>query len=68
MNNKPIKLRGFDPEPKIKPCNLFHTPADMDELEQYLANFNGGEAIAARVSAMMAWNLACKLTAPEVNK
>ena len=68
MNNKPIKLRGFDPEPKIKPCNLFHTPADMDELEQYLAKFSGGEAIAARVSAMIAWNLACKLTAPEVNK
>ena len=72
MNNKPIKLRGFDPEPTIKPaikpCNLFHTPEDMDELEQYLANFSGGEAIAARVSAMMAWNLACKLTAPEVTK
>jgi hypothetical protein len=72
MNNKPIKLRGFDPEPTtkpaIKPCNIFHTPEDMDELEQYLANFSGGEAIAARVSAMMAWNLACKLTAPEVTK
>jgi hypothetical protein len=38
----------------------------MDELEAYLSKFNGGEAVAARVSAMMAWNLACKLTAPEV--
>jgi hypothetical protein len=52
--------------PSIKPCNIFHTPEDMDELEAYLSKFNGGEAVAARVSAMMAWNLACKLTAPEV--
>ena len=70
MNNKPIRLRGFEPtiKPAIKPCNIFHTPEDMDELETYLGNFSGGEAIAARVSAMMAWNLACKLTAPEVTK
>jgi len=52
----------------IKPCNLFHTPADMHELENYLDNFTGSEAIAARVSAMMAWNLACRLTTPEDNK
>jgi len=71
MTNKPIKLRGFDPEPTIKPitaCNLFHTPEDMDELETYLGSFSGSEAIVARVSAMIAWNLACKLTAPEVTK
>jgi len=55
-------------EPIIKPCNIFSTPKDMDELESYLSKFNGGEAVAARVSAMMAWNLACKLTAPEVTK
>lgn len=47
---------------KIKPVDIFHTPADMKEFQDYLALFNGSEAAVAQTCAWMAWNLACKIT------
>lgn len=48
----------------IKPVGLFHTPADVQELQDYLAQFTGQEAVAVNTAAFMAWNLAAKLTTP----
>jgi hypothetical protein len=44
---------------------IVHTPKDVDELQNYIAKFHGGEAIAAFTCAWMAWNLCAKLTNPE---
>ena len=49
----------------LQPVGLVHTPKDMDELQDYISKFHGGEAVAAFTCAWMAWNLACKLTNPE---
>lgn len=47
----------------IKPVGLFHTPENMQELQDWLAQFTGQEAAAVNTAAFMAWNLAAKLTA-----
>ena len=52
----------------LQPVGIVHTPKDMDELQDYIGKFNGGEAVAAFTCAWMAWNLACKLTNPEGRK
>ena len=52
----------------LQPVGIVHTPKDMDELQDYICKFNGGEAVAAFTCAYMAWNLACKLTNPEGRK
>tara|TARA_B110000238_G_C15811490_1_gene304576 strand:- start:295 stop:483 length:189 start_codon:yes stop_codon:yes gene_type:complete len=49
----------------LQPVGIVHTPANLKELENYIAKFSGGEALAAFTCAYMAWNLACKLTNPE---
>ena len=48
----------------IKPVGLFHTPENMQELQDWLAQFTGQEAVAVNTAAFMAWNLAAKLTTP----
>jgi len=45
-----------------------HTPDNLKELEAYIAKFSGSEAIVAFTCAYMAWNLAAKLTNPEVSE
>ena len=51
-------------ENKLIPVGLVATPDDLESLQDYLANFNGNDAVIAQTCAWMAWNLACKLTAP----
>ena len=46
----------------LVPCNMFATPDSVENLQEYLSRFNGSEAMVAQTCAMMAWNLACKLT------
>jgi len=52
----------------LQPVGIVHTPENLKELENYIAKFNGGEAIVAFTCAYMAWNLAAKLTNPEGKK
>jgi hypothetical protein len=52
----------------LQPVGIVHTPENLKELENYIARFHGGEAIAAFTCAYMAWNLAAKLTNPEGRK
>ena len=49
----------------IKPVDVFDTPDNMKELQDYLAQFHGGEAVVAQTCAWMAWNLAAKITADD---
>ena len=46
----------------IKPVDVFDTPDNMKELQDYLSQFHGGEAVVAQTCAWMAWNLAAKIT------
>jgi len=46
----------------LVPCNMFATPDSVENLQEYLSRFSGSEAAVATTCAMMAWNLACKLT------
>lgn len=46
---------------KIEPCEAVVTPESMKDLEDRLNLPNGTEKSIAWLSAMMAWNLACKL-------
>ena len=47
---------------KLQPVGLFHTPDSVDELQDYLAQFTGTDAVLANTAAFMAWNLCAKLT------
>jgi len=47
---------------KLQPVGLFHTPDSVDELQDYLAQFTGADAVLANTAAFMAWNLCAKLT------
>ena len=49
----------------IKPVGIFHTPDTMKELQDYLAQFTGSDALVAQTCAWMAWNLAAKITTVE---
>jgi|TARA_B110000967_G_scaffold112012_1_gene114679 hypothetical protein len=49
----------------IKPVDVFDTPDNMKELQDYLSQFHGGEAVVAQTCAWMAWNLAAKITADD---
>ena len=53
---------------KLQPVGIVHTPDTLKELEAYIAKFSGSEAIVAFTCAYMAWNLAAKLTNPEVSE
>jgi len=50
---------------KIEGTNFFHTPENMKELQDWLSSLNGSEAAMATTAAMMAWNLAAKVTNEE---
>ena len=50
---------------KLQPVGLFHTPESVDELQDYLAQFTGADAVLANTAAFMAWNLAARLTSTE---
>lgn len=50
---------------KLVPCNMFATPDSMEALQEYLSRFSGSEAMVAQTCAMMAWNLASKLTSSD---
>jgi len=45
----------------IKGVDMFYTPQDMKDLEDRLESYSGQEKAIAWMSAMMAWNLACKI-------
>ena len=47
---------------KLQPVGIFHTPESVDELQDYLAQFTGTDAVLANTAAFMAWNLCAKLT------
>ena len=49
----------------MKPIGLFHTPKDIEELQNYLSLFNKNDATIANTCAWMAWNLACKIANEE---
>ena len=51
----------------ISPVNLWHTPEDMDELTNIIEAMSGAEKVAAWHGAMLAWNLAAKITNPTTN-
>lgn len=51
---------------KIKGSTAFVTPEDMDDLVERLNSFSGSEKSVAWLSAMMAWNLACKMVNEEL--
>jgi len=47
----------------ITPALMFYTPTSMKDLEDRLNAFScPNEKSIAWIAAMMAWNLACKLT------
>jgi len=50
---------------KIAELGFFHTPANWDELHAWLDNLEGSEKAMATTAAIMAWNLAAKLTNQE---
>lgn len=50
---------------RIRPVDMFHTPADWPELERWLTSLPPSERPTAITAAMMAWNLACSLVTPE---
>lgn len=49
---------------RLRPNEMFHTPDDADALWHWLAQLPtaDGVRITAITAAMMAWNLAAKLT------
>ncbi len=50
----------------LQPCTLFHTPKDMDELIERINVHPECDRVYLLTAAMMAWNLAAKLTSEEV--
>ena len=53
---------------KLKPAPMFACPRDMEAFDKYLSKFSGTESIVALTAAMMAWNLASRLTNPDFEK
>jgi len=50
---------------KIEELGFFHTPANWDELHAWLDNLEGSEKAMAGIAAVMAWNLAARITNKE---
>jgi hypothetical protein len=50
---------------KIQEVGFFHTPESWEELQTWLDNLNGSEKAMATTAAIMAWNLAAKITNEE---
>jgi len=51
---------------KLQPVGIFHTPESVVELQDYLSQFTGEDAVLANTAAFMAWNLCAKLTNDEI--
>ena len=51
---------------EIKGSTAFVTPENMDDLVERLNSFSESEKSVAWLSAMMAWNLACKMVNEEL--
>jgi len=64
LDSETITSAGDDimKKAKIEPVALWHTPANMEELTATIEAMSGAEKIAAWHGALLAWNLACKLT------
>jgi hypothetical protein len=45
----------------MKKVDMFYTPTSMKDLEDRLESYSSSEKVVAWISAMMAWNLACKI-------
>jgi hypothetical protein len=45
----------------IGKVDLFHTPENMESLQNWIELHNGADKIHIYTAAMMAWNLASKL-------
>lgn len=45
----------------LEKCELFLTPASIEELLDWIEKLNGEERAVAMTAAMMAWNLASEL-------
>jgi len=52
----------------LTPVNMFHTPADMAELQGWIERHSPQDRAHLYTAAMMAWNLAAKLTAPATDE
>ena len=46
---------------KIKPQDMFHTPAHWAELMDWINRHNHEDRAHLTTAAVMAWNLACRL-------
>lgn len=49
----------------IKPNNMFHTPNDWEELMDWINRHHSNESVHLLTAAVMAWNLAAKVTNKE---
>ena len=47
---------------KIEPINFAVTPKSWDHLYKKIESLSGSEKTIAMYHALMAWNLACKIT------
>jgi len=47
---------------KLEPTNLFHTPENMEELQQRVQSLHSSERTVALLFMGMTWNLCAKLT------
>lgn len=52
----------------LTPHGMFHTPDDWDALNAWIERHPPADRIHLITAAMMAWNLAAKLTAPATDE
>ncbi len=57
-----------EPRIKIQPVGMFHTPENWDELFKWIELHNPDDRPHLLTAAIMAWNLAAKLTNTEDEK
>ena len=50
---------------KLEPHGFFHTPSDWAEITDWIERHAPEDRIHLMTAAMMAWNLAAKLTTPD---
>ena len=53
---------------QIKPIGFYSTPANMEDLQNYLSQFNGSEGAVANIGAFMTFNLMVKIIKDEGEK
>ena len=51
---------------QLKPCNIFHTPKDLDELQNWIKLHPDSDRGGLMTVMGMTWNLCAKLTSEEV--